>query len=200
MLSVIISFALFALSQVGTPGPANMILLTTGARYGLKRALPFVFGVCIGKQIIIWPIGFGLLEAASGAPLVFSLLKWVSAAYMIWLAWRVANMRFQVKEDIEKVPGFIAGLLVHPFNPKAWALITTSFTAFTYDNSPVFQTTLIMAVIILVIQLIFHPLWTMGGVKMAQYFAGTWLEKYLMWTLGTVTLLTVLSVLVAGEL
>ena len=109
-------------------------------------------------------------------------------------------MRFQVKEDIEKVPGFIAGLLVHPFNPKAWALITTSLTAFTYGYSPVFQTTLIMAVIILVIQLIFHPLWTMGGVKMAQYFAGTWLEKYLMWTLGTVTLLTVLSVLVAGEL
>lgn len=194
------SFVFFAVSVIGTPGPANMVLMAAGAKFGFKSSLPFVFGVCIGKQLIIWPIGFGLLEAASGAPLVFSLLKWVSAGYMIWLAWRVANMRFQVKEDIEKVPGFIAGLLVHPFNPKAWALITTSFTAFTYDNSPVFQTTLIMAVIILIIQIIFHPLWTMGGVKIAQYFAGTWLEKYLMWTLGAITLLTVLSVLVAGEL
>ena len=112
------SFVFFAVSVIGTPGPANMVLMAAGAKFGFKSSLPFVFGVCIGKQLIIWPIGFGLLEAASGAPLVFSLLKWVSAGYMIWLAWRVANMRFQVKEDIEKVPGFIAGLLVHPFNPK----------------------------------------------------------------------------------
>ena len=72
---------------------------------------------------------------------------------MIWLAWRVANMRFEKKENLDQVPGFLAGLLVHPFNPKAWALITTSFTAFTYDGSPLFITTLTVAVIILIIQL-----------------------------------------------
>lgn len=192
------SFVFFAVSVVGTPGPANMVLMAAGAKYGFRSALPFVLGVCLGKQIIIWPIGYGLLETASHAPLIFSLLKWVSAGYMIWLAWRVANMRFTAKEDLEKVPGFFSGLLVHPFNPKAWALITTSFTAFTFEDSPVFLTTLSIAFIILIIQLIFHPLWTMGGVKMAQYFSGTKYEKYLMWTLGTVTLLSVLSVLLTG--
>jgi len=192
------SFIFFAVSVIGTPGPANMVLMAAGAKYGFRSALPFVLGVCIGKQLIIWPIGYGLLEAASNAPLVFSLLKWVSAGYMIWLAWRVANMRFEKKENLDKIPGFLAGLLVHPFNPKAWALITTSFTAFTHDGSPVFLTTLTIAFIILIIQLIFHPLWTMSGVKVAQYFSGTKYEKYLMWTLGTVTLLSVLSVLLTG--
>ena len=152
----IVSFVIFAFTQIITPGPANMVLMAAGAKYGFRSALPFVIGVCIGKQLIIWPIGYGLLEAASGAPLVFSLLKWVSAGYMIWLAWRVANMRFTKKEDLDKVPGFLAGLLVHPFNPKAWALITTSFTAFTYEGSPVFLTTLTIAFLILIIQLIFH--------------------------------------------
>ncbi|MEO1704619.1 MAG: LysE family translocator, partial [Pseudomonadota bacterium] len=52
----------FAASQVGTPGPANMALLATGARFGFARALPFVAGVIAGKQLLVWPLGFGLLE------------------------------------------------------------------------------------------------------------------------------------------
>ncbi|MGJ8612017.1 MAG: LysE family translocator, partial [Octadecabacter sp.] len=61
MSVAILPFLTFAASQVGTPGPANMILLTTGARFGLRRALPFVAGVALGKQLIIWPLGFGLM-------------------------------------------------------------------------------------------------------------------------------------------
>ena len=106
MLSVIISFALFALSQVGTPGPANMILLTTGARYGLKRALPFVFGVIMGKQIIIWPIGFGLIGFVANVPIIFTVLKVLSALYIIWLSYKIANLRISVKDLPKSPPGF----------------------------------------------------------------------------------------------
>ena len=92
----IISFVAFAFSQVATPGPANMAMLATGARYGFRAALPFVAGVVLGKQLIIWPIGFGLMNLADQVPLLFVLLKYASAAYIIWLAWRVANMRLSV--------------------------------------------------------------------------------------------------------
>ena len=57
----LLPFLTFAVSQVGTPGPANMVLLATGARFGLRRALPFVAGVALGKQLIIWPLGLGLM-------------------------------------------------------------------------------------------------------------------------------------------
>ena len=65
MSVMVTSFAIFAASQVGTPGPANMALLATGARYGFRRALPFVAGVALGKQLVIWPVGFGLMELAA---------------------------------------------------------------------------------------------------------------------------------------
>ena len=65
MSVAITSFAVFAASQVGTPGPANMALMATGARYGIRSALPFVAGVITGKQLVIWPVGFGLMELAS---------------------------------------------------------------------------------------------------------------------------------------
>ena len=65
----------FAASQIGTPGPANMALLATGARFGLRRALPFVAGVALGKQFIIWPIGLGLAGIATKTPAVFETMK-----------------------------------------------------------------------------------------------------------------------------
>ena len=86
-----LSFIPFAFSQVATPGPANMAMMATGARFGFRAALPFVAGVILGKQLIIWPIGYGIMEVASQIPLLFEILKFLSALYIIWLAWRVAN-------------------------------------------------------------------------------------------------------------
>jgi len=74
------SFPVFAASQIGTPGPANMALMATGARFGFCAALPFVAGVALGKQLIIWPIGFGLMTILSGYPMLFEALKWAAVA------------------------------------------------------------------------------------------------------------------------
>ena len=102
----LIALTLFALSQIGTPGPANMALLATGAGYGLRRALPFVAGVVVGKQLIIWPLGFGLMQLAQSAPGVFLAMKYLSAAYIVYLAWRVANMRLKADQTDGPPPGF----------------------------------------------------------------------------------------------
>jgi len=193
----ITSFALFAAAQVGTPGPANMALLATGARYGLRRALPFVAGVVLGKQLVIWPVGFGLMQLADTAPWIFVALKYISAAYIIWLAWRVANMRLNTGVEA-KAPGFVAGLVVHPLNPKAWAMITAGFTAFTAPGTSSFEATVTIAAILLAVQAVLHPIWTYGGEQIARTVAGTPRERYLMWTLAALTVATVLFVLFAG--
>ncbi len=191
------SFAVFAASQVGTPGPANMALMATGARFGFRAALPFVAGVALGKQLIIWPIGFGLMEVAETAPWIFIALKWISAAYIIWLAWRVANMRLNTAEE-GAAPGFLAGLVVHPLNPKAWAMTTVGFTAFTAPGTPAFEATLTIAALLLGLQLILHPIWTFAGDRIAATVTGTLAERYLMWTLAALTVASVLFVLFGG--
>lgn len=191
------SFAIFAASQVGTPGPANMALLATGARYGLRRAMPFVLGVALGKQLIIWPVGFGLMQLADSAPWLFEALKWASALYIIWLAWRVANLRLNTDTEA-KAPGFAAGLIVHPLNPKAWAMVTAGFTAFTTADTPSLEATVTIALILLGLQLVLHPIWTYGGERIARSVAGRPVEKYLMWTLAGLTVASVLFVLFAG--
>ena len=198
MISLIPMIIFFA-SQVGTPGPANMALMATGARYGLTRALPFVLGVALGKQLIIWPIGFGLMGVLSSCPFVFATLKFVSAAYIIYLAWRVANLHLKVSAHGDHAPGFVSGLIVHPLNPKAWAMITAGFTNFTSVDTPTLQATAVIAACLFSCQVLLHPLWCWGGDRLAATVAGKPSEKYLMWVLAALTVLSVLSVFFLGS-
>lgn len=198
MSVAVTSFAIFAASQVGTPGPANMALMATGARFGFRAALPFVAGVVIGKQLVIWPVGFGLMELAERAPWIFTALRYVSAAYIIWLAWKVANMRLGAQREEGAAPGFMAGLVVHPLNPKAWAMIVGGFTAFVTPGTPVLEATIAIALVLLICQLLLHPVWTLAGDGIARTVAGTRLEPYLMWTLAGLTVASVLFVLFGG--
>ncbi|MBN2907287.1 MAG: LysE family translocator [Rhodobacteraceae bacterium] len=192
------SFLVFAVSQVATPGPANMALMATGARFGLRAALPFVAGVALGKQLLIWPAGLGLLSLAGQVPWLFAGLKWASAAYICWLAWRVANARLSPGLAGGQAPGFAAGLIVHPLNPKAWAVIATAFTGFVTPDTPALQATAIIAICLLVCQGVLHPAWTYGGERIARTVAGRPVEKYLMWALAGLTVASVAYALFGG--
>lgn len=194
----VISFLAFGASQVGSPGPANMVLLATGARFGFRRALPFVAGVVVSKQLIIWPIGFGLMQLADTVPGLFTILKWACVAYILWLAWRIANSNLQAAGTSAVAPGFMAGLLVHPLNPKAWAMIIAGFTTFVTPGTPALQATAIIAICLAACQLVLHPLWTLGGQTIAKTVAGRPGEKYLMWGLAALTVASVFFVLILG--
>ena len=190
-----LSFIPFAFSQVATPGPANMAMMATGARFGFRAALPFVAGVILGKQLIIWPIGYGIMEVASQIPLLFEILKFLSALYIIWLAWRVANMRLSSGEPSVDAPGFWSGLLVHPLNPKAWAMILVGFTNFVESDTTTFYATLYIAASLLIIQIICHPIWTLFGDRIAKFIIGKKYERVFMWFLALVTVIFVLMAL-----
>ncbi|MEH6739386.1 MAG: LysE family transporter, partial [Sulfitobacter sp.] len=131
-------------------------------------------------------------------PAVFTALKYISAAYIVWLAWKVANLRLGQGSPAANAPGFMAGLIVHPLNPKAWAMIVGSFTAFVGPDIPTLTATATVAAVLFACQVVVHPLWALGGEAMARTVAGTRSEPYLMWTLAALTVASVLFVLFAG--
>ncbi len=198
MSVAVAGFLAYAASQVATPGPANMALMATGARAGLRGALPFVAGVVLGKQLIIWPIGFGVMEMAQTAPLVFTTLKYACLVYILWLAWRVANLDIAAPRNGARTPGFLAGLAVHPLNPKAWAMIVAGFTTFVSVGAPPLQATAIIATCLLANQLVFHPLWAAGGDVLSRKLAGTSAERILMYGLAVLMVASVFYGLFLG--
>ena len=182
---------LFAISQVSTPGPANMALMTTGAAFGFKSALPFVFGVVCGKQFIIWPIGLGILVLLDDYPILFDILKWLSCIYICWLAYRVSVLKFARPSATGAAPSFQVGLILHPLNPKAWAMIMASMSGFVEPNTPNLQATTIIAVTYFLCQLCLHPLWCWGGDRLFQTISNKPQEKYFMYFLSALTVFSV---------
>ena len=186
-----IGLLLFAVSMVATPGPANMILLNAGSQFGFKKAIPFVFGIILSKQIIIWPIGFGILTFFELFPKFVYFIKFLSCTYIIWLAWKLSNFKINDNKELEKPPSFFHGLPVHPTNPKAWAMVSVGFSNYTNPNESLLISTLILATIFIIIQFIFHNLWCFFGVQLKKIFQNT---KYEIW------LMRFLSLLMLGSL
>ena len=185
-----IGLLLFAVSMVATPGPANMILLNAGSQFGFKKAIPFVFGIILSKQLIIWPIGFGILTFFELFPNFVNFIKFLSCTYIIWLAWKLSNFKINDNKELEKPPSFFHGLPVHPTNPKAWAMVSVGFSNYTNPNESLLISTLILATIFIVIQLIFHNLWCFFGVQLKNIFQNT---KYEIWLMRFLSLLMLSS-------
>ncbi|MEO0358451.1 MAG: LysE family translocator, partial [Pseudomonadota bacterium] len=87
-------------------------------------------------------------------------------------------------------PGFVAGLVVHPMNPKAWAMITASFT-FVPTGMGDAEATAWVAGLLLACQLVLQPLWGVLGGVIAKTIQGTRAERGLFITLAVLTVLSV---------
>ena len=112
----------FVVFMVGTPGPANLILMLAGVRQGLRQCIGFILGLIVGKIVLNLVIGFGFGIALAEAPVWQMLLSYVSAGYMIWLAlksWPASDAKTKNAEPAEDHFCFRNGLFVHPLNPKA---------------------------------------------------------------------------------
>ena len=190
--------ALFAASMIGTPGPANMVVMAAGARFGFRAALPFLAGTILGKQFIIWPLGLGLMSVLTPDSLAYQILRWASVAYILWLAWKIAGTKIVTKEAGARAPSFAAGLIVHPLNPKAWAMVIGALTNFTNPDYSALAITAAAALLFISLQIVLQSLWTLAGAQIASLVAGTNREVWLMRVLAVLMVGSVLYVLLKG--
>jgi threonine/homoserine/homoserine lactone efflux protein len=126
--------ALFTFAGISawTPGPNNTILLASGINYGFKRTVPMVLGVAFGFPFMIGIVGLGLGKVFESYPIIYSTLKYVGSAYMLWLAWKIAKSTPSEANAAEKPPmSFMQGALFQWINPKAWVMAVTATSAYT---------------------------------------------------------------------
>jgi threonine/homoserine/homoserine lactone efflux protein len=135
----ILALTVFAAVSSGTPGPNNLMLMTSGVNFGMKRSMPHLLGITLGFSFMIFCVGMGLQTMFTVIPQLETVLRYVGTAYLLWLAWKIANSgpissgSGDGKSSGAKPMGFWAAAAFQWVNPKAWFMAISAIT--TYASS-----------------------------------------------------------------
>ena len=185
-----VAFVLFVIVMVATPGPGNLLMMTGGAQFGVGRCMPFNAGLIGGKVGINLAMGMGIGLLLGGMPRVLLVMKFVSAAYMLWLALQSWSARSGGAVRRSQFT-FAKGLLVHPLSPKTWVMCLLAWSHFAPAlGSPAVQLVAVTGTFAAA-QVIFHTSWCMAG-----QLLGRAIPNHL-WLTRVLVLITVAVVLAA---
>jgi threonine/homoserine/homoserine lactone efflux protein len=122
----------YVIVSAATPGPNNLMVLQSGANFGLRATIPHILGISLGFPVMIVAIGFGLQYVFDAYPVVHVVLKWVTFAYLLWLAWQIASAgRPHADPAATKPVTLLQAAAFQWVNPKAWAMSVGAMALFT---------------------------------------------------------------------
>lgn len=145
--TMLLALATFCFVSSITPGPNNMMLLASGANFGFRRTLPHLLGVTLGFGAMVAAVGFGLGGVFSAYPALYDVLRIAGAAYMLWLAYRIATASGLGDGAASGRPmSFLEAVAFQWINPKAWAMSLGAITAFVVPGEFVLGVLIVTAV------------------------------------------------------
>ncbi|MEL7940044.1 LysE family translocator [Pseudomonas delhiensis] len=172
-LELLAAFLGFAFVTSITPGPNNMMLLASGVNFGVRRTLPHMLGISIGFLLLVVAVGLGLDQLFHAFPLTYQVLRYLGAAYLLYLAWGIARAGAPQANgrSTGKPFGFLQAAAFQWVNPKAWIMAIGAITTYTPQQGFA-GNVLLIAVLFAVVNLPSVGVWTVLG-----SFLRHWLEQ-----------------------
>ena len=190
-LDVLAALLLFCVVAGGTPGPNNMMLMASGVNFGVRRTLPHLAGVVLGFAFMVALVGFGLDALFRVTPWLLPALRWAGAAYLVWLAWRIAASGAAKQTAKASRPlGFLGAAAFQWINPKGWIMAVSALT--TYAVSADYTTTVIVvALSYLVIGIPCSGGWLLFGAAMRRFLADPRRARAFNWTMAALLIASI---------
>ncbi len=185
----------FALVSSITPGPNNMMLMASGANFGLRRTIPHALGVGIGFTLMIILVGVGLMGLFDLFPWLNTLLKVVSIVYLLWLAWKIANAA--APDGSGSAAGqpmsFVSAMLFQWVNPKAWSMALTAIALYAPDRN--LAAVALVAAVFGIINLPSTSLWAVMGQGLSGWLASPARLRAFNWTMAALLVASMIPLL-----
>ena len=135
-VEILSGLTLFAFVSSITPGPNNLMLMNSGVNYGFRRTIPHLLGVGIGFTLMIALVGLGIMQLFDAWPPSYQILKVLSIAYLLYLAWKIATTTKAGQEQQSTKPmTFMQAVLFQWVNPKAWTMALTAISLYAPSQS-----------------------------------------------------------------
>ncbi len=200
-MELYIAILVFAVSTTITPGPNNIMIMSSGLNFGLKRSLPHLMGIGLGFPLMVAGVGLGFGAVFERFPVIHEVIKVLGVLYLIYLAYLVATSapKSLDNDTNETKPlTFIQAALFQWINPKAWVMATGAVAAYTTQDASIMLQVMFISLAFLIAGVPCVGMWLV---------CGTWLKRFLkevkyqrLFNL-TMALLLIVSILpVIGEL
>ena len=179
MSSLLLSMVMFSLAGAISPGPVNVIASSVGARLGFVAALPHVAGASLSYCGVIWLMGTSLQKVLLGYPWVANLTQYLGAAYLLYLAVRIARTPDALDDSAVSTSqptwrltqGFTQGVLVQSLNPKAWLVALSGVSLFITDRQDTHQQLLFFCAVSGSVCFVSVAAWAALGTLIRQWLA-----------------------------
>ncbi|WP_414827735.1 LysE family translocator [Alteromonas sp. H39] len=163
---ILTGLTLFALVSSITPGPNNIMLMTSGVNFGIKRTLPHMLGVGVGFTLMILLVGLGVMVLFERFAWMYQLLRVVSITYLGYLAFKIATTTQANWNTSHKSRPmtFLQAALFQWVNPKAWTMALTAISIYAPQRD--LHSVLLVALLFGLINLPCIACWVFTGTRL----------------------------------
>ncbi|HWK43078.1 MAG TPA: LysE family translocator [Stellaceae bacterium] len=161
-----------------TPGPNNLMVMASAATFGYRRTIPHMLGISAGFPLMLLAVGCGLASVFEAYPLLHHVLKIVGAAYLLFLAWKIATAvdeRDKAKPVTEEEAvaqrsplSFSQAALFQWVNVKAWVVAIGAVTTYTTIGGDILLQATVIALTFAVVSFPSNSLWAGFGLAMGR--------------------------------
>jgi len=190
--TIVVAFLLLTVPAFVTPGPNNLMLMASSAKFGALRTLPHMAGVNIGYPVMLFLIGLGLGEIFTSFPVLQSMLKYAAAAYFLWMAWHLLGLKVGEDSGAARPMRFFEAALFQWVNPKAWVISISFISAFMVPGENRMISLLLITLGCVLVGPVASITWIFFGKQLQMFLRRTGTEKFL----GAILALLMLSAVV----
>ena len=168
-LPALVSLILASLVVMGSPGPSTMSVTAVGAAFGFHRSLAYVTGIILGTTAVLVAVAAGVVAMLMSLPRLAPVLVAASAAYIAYLAFKIATAPALSKQDqAASIPSFAGGFLLGVANPKAYLAIAAVFAGTTLAVESRMIEAMLKTAVLTIMIVIIHVCWLTAGVSLSR--------------------------------
>ena len=138
MIEFLVPLFTFTISSTVTPGPNNIMIMTSGLNHGVKKTIPHLMGICFGFPAMVAAVGLGLSAVFIKYPQIHWIIKVLGILYLLYLSWKIATTSTEEKSQKGNPLSFFQAALFQWINPKAWVMSVGAIATFTTVEGNIF--------------------------------------------------------------
>lgn len=195
-MDVFFAVLFFAFSTTITPGPNNIMMLSSGVNYGVKASLPHFFGICFGFPLMVLLVGLGFGVVFERFPQLHLWIKVTGVLYLLWLAWKIGSATPSSIEGSDAKPlSFLQAALFQWVNGKAWIMASGAVAAFTTAAGNAWWDITQITAAFLLVSFPCVGVWLSFGALLRSVFNQPLYQRIFNWAMALLLVLSVAPVL-----